>query len=139
MTSTAQALPGARIVGALDQLDLVAVRVGDKGDHGAAALDRAGLARHVAAGGLDLVARGVRVGHADGDVAVGAAHVVAFHAPVVGEFDLGLAGVAAVKAEEGQRVLVFWVFAGAQQLHAQNVSVEIDGTLQVANAQHGVK
>ena len=70
MTSTAQALPGARIVGALDQLDLVAVRVGDKGDHGAAALDRAGLARHVAAGGLDLVARGVRVGHVVVDGAI---------------------------------------------------------------------
>ena len=33
----------------LDQLDLVAVRVGDEGDHGRAAFHRPGLARDVAA------------------------------------------------------------------------------------------
>ena len=62
---------------ALDQLDLVAVRIGDEGDHRGAALDRARLARDVAAAGADLLARGVDVGHAERDVAVGGAELVA--------------------------------------------------------------
>lgn len=57
---------------------------------------------------------------------------------VVGEFKLGVLGVAA-KAQKGQRVLVFGVVGCAQQAHADDLGVEVDGALQVANAQHGVQ
>ena len=84
-------------------------------------------------------AGGIGIGHADGDVAIGRAHVVLLGAPVVGQLDLGLAGVAAVEAQKGQRILVFGVLGRAQQLHAQHLGVEVDGALEVAHAQHGVQ
>jgi len=124
---------------ALDQLDLVAIRVRHEGDHRGAALDRPWLARDIAPRGADPLARRVGVGNADGDMAVGGAHLVGLDAPVVGQLDLGLAGVAPVKAQEGQRVLVLGVFGGAQQLHAEHLGVEVNGTLQVAHPQHGVE
>ncbi|MPM83487.1 hypothetical protein SDC9_130551 [bioreactor metagenome] len=72
-------------------------------------------------------------------MAVGGAQVVAFGAPVVGQLDLGLAGVAAFKAQESQRVFVLGVLGGAQQRHAEDVGVEINRALEIANAQHRVE
>ena len=46
----------------LDELDLVAVGVLDKGDHGGAVLHRSGLARDLAATPLHLLARLAGVG-----------------------------------------------------------------------------
>jgi hypothetical protein len=54
----------------LDELDLVAIRIGDEGDHGLAVLHRAGFAGDRAALGLDRVAGGIGVIDLDGDVAV---------------------------------------------------------------------
>ena len=45
---------------------------------------------------------------------------------------------AAAVADEGQRVFLLGPVGGAQQLHAQHAGVEIDGSLQVTDAQHGV-
>src|SRR3989475_7636506 len=47
--------------------------------------------------------------------------------------------VAALEAQEGQGVFVLRVLGGPQQLHAKNLRIEIDGALEVANAQHGVE
>src|SRR5512139_2048561 len=63
-------------VAALDQLDLVAVRILHERDHRRAALDRPRLARDRAARGADPVARGVNVIDADGQVAIGRPQVV---------------------------------------------------------------
>ncbi|SAF28229.1 Uncharacterised protein [Enterobacter cloacae] len=71
-------------------------------------------------------------------MSVSRTQLIAVYAPVVGQLDDRFIRFRAV-TDKRQRVFIFRIFAGAQQLHAQNVSVEIDGTLQVANAQHGVK
>ncbi|MNY53022.1 hypothetical protein D3C86_1887440 [compost metagenome] len=71
-------------------------------------------------------------------MAVSGAQLVAIDIPVVGQLDNCFLAFRAV-TDERQGIFIFRVFAGAQQLHAQYVSVEIDRTLQVANAQHGVK
>jgi 2-dehydro-3-deoxyphosphogluconate aldolase/(4S)-4-hydroxy-2-oxoglutarate aldolase len=123
---------------ALDQLDLVAVGVGDEGDHRRSALHRPGLARHRAAAGADPVAGRLGVGDADGDVAEGGAEVVLADAVVVGELDLGLLRIRAV-ADEGQRVLLLRPLGRAQELHAHDLCVEVDRALQVADAKHRVE
>src|SRR5574337_640969 len=64
---------------ALDQLDLVAVRVFHEGDHGGAVLHGARLPYHLAAPGADVLAGLVGVRHRQGDVAVGGAQLVALH------------------------------------------------------------
>ncbi len=71
-------------------------------------------------------------------MAEGGSHVVTFRAPVVGQLDLCMARVVAV-AHERKRVFVFRIFRGTQQLHAQHLGVKIDGTLEIADAQHGVE
>ena len=65
------------LAAALDQLDLVAVRILDEGDHRGAALDGTRVARDLAA--LRAHGRACRggVGHLDRDVAVAGAEVVA--------------------------------------------------------------
>src|SRR5690606_21684392 len=72
---SAKPLPGLPVVLALDQFDLVAVRIGDEGDHRGAALHRPRLACDVAAGRADAVTSGVDVVHPQRDVAVGAAQI----------------------------------------------------------------
>ncbi|MNI89129.1 hypothetical protein D3C73_1464940 [compost metagenome] len=71
-------------------------------------------------------------------MSVGRAVLVAFRAPVVGQFNLCLGRIAAVKAQKRERVLVLGVFRSAQQLHAQHLGVEVNRALKVANAQHRV-
>ena len=71
-------------------------------------------------------------------MAVGGAHVVAVDAMVVGEFDFRVLGVGAV-ADKGKAVLLLGPFGRAQQVHAQHARIKVDGTLQVADAQHGVQ
>ena len=95
----------------------------------------------IAVGNGQITDNGVRaldVVRFQGDVAVGGAQLVLAHAPVVGEFDDGLILLVTV-ADEGQGVLVFAVLALAQQCHAQHSGVEVDGTLQIADAQHGMQ
>ena len=65
-----------------------------------------------------------------------------FDSPILGDVELvqlGLAGVAAVKAQKGERVFVLGVLGPAQQLHAEHLGVEVDRALEVAHAQHGVQ
>lgn len=123
----------------LNQFNLVPVWIGDEGNHGGAAFDGASFARDVAASGLDLLAGGIRVRNAQRDMTIGVAVVIAFHAPVIGQFNFCLAWVAPLKSQKRQRILVFGVLRLAQQLHAQHLGVEVDRALKVANAQHGVK
>ena len=84
----------------MDQFNFVAIRVSHKGNHSAATLDRASLARHVAASKLDLFASCVGIRHTQSDVPVSGAMVIVFCPPVVGQFYLGLTWVAAFKAQK---------------------------------------
>src|SRR5258706_5849489 len=122
----------------LDELDLVAVRVLDEGDHAAAVLHRAGLARHLAATCLDFLARFIGVLDRDRDVAEAAAEFVLFDAPVVGQFDDRAGGVVLV-ADERQRELALRVILAAQYPHAEHAGVERDRAFQIADPEHGVK
>src|SRR5258708_38884965 len=72
---------------ALDELDLVAVRVLDERDHAAAELHRARLERELPALRLHRLARLVDVGHAERDVDEAVAEVVRLSDPVVDELD----------------------------------------------------
>src|SRR5580765_1102684 len=119
----------------LDELDLVAVGVFDEGDDRSAALDRAGFACDLAAAAANCIAGLGDVGNADGDVAEGAAEVVALDPVVVGELEHGGA-VLGVVADEGERVFLLRAVGGAQELHAEDFGVELDRALQVAHAQH---
>src|SRR5450830_218755 len=74
-----------RLVFSLDQFDLVAIRIGNKRNHGAAALDGARFAGDVAAVGAHGFAGSVNIVGGNGDVAVGRAHFVFRFAVVVGQ------------------------------------------------------
>ena len=45
----------------------------------------------------------------------------------------------AAETHEGQGVFVLRVVGGAQQFHADYLRIEVDGALEIANAQHGVE
>jgi hypothetical protein len=75
-----QALAGSLV---LDQLDLVAIGIGDKRDHGRAALDRSGFAGHGTAFRAHVVAGRRGIGHFDRDVAKRRSEVVTIDAVVV--------------------------------------------------------
>ena len=106
MPMLVSAQPDARFIFCpLDQLDFVAVRVGHKGDHGGATFDRSRFARHIPATCLDLLAGGIGVGDAQGDVPVRAAQVIGLDAMVVGQLDFGVIRVVAV-TDERQRIFV---------------------------------
>src|SRR5690606_33537467 len=94
----------SRSAPALDQFDLVTIRILDEGDDGRAVLHRSGLAHHLAATGADVVARLRRVLDLERDVAVGGAELVLVHAPVVGQFQHG-AVLLVLVADEGEREL----------------------------------
>ncbi|AEW73338.1 hypothetical protein EcWSU1_01900 [Enterobacter ludwigii] len=121
-----------------NQFDFVAVRIFNKRDHGGAAFDRASFTRHVTAVAANTFTGFGCVVHFQRDMTISGAQLIAVHAPVVGQFDDRFVRFRAV-THKRQRVFIFRVFAGAQQFHTQYVSVEIDRTLQIANAQHGVK
>src|SRR5690606_20606169 len=43
------------------------------------------------------------------------------------------------ETNESQRILVFGVLRGAQQIHADHVGIELDRTVEIAHAQHRVQ
>ena len=63
-----------------DKLNLIAVRIFHKRDNGSAAFYRARFTRHVAAVVANALAGLRRVFHANGDVAVSGAELIALHA-----------------------------------------------------------
>src|ERR1051326_7049291 len=79
-----------------------------------------------------------RFGRAAAEMRDRAAEVVAAHAVVVGELEDRGAALRVV-ADEGERILLLGPVGRAQELHAENFGVELDGALQVADAQHRVQ
>src|SRR5699024_5689167 len=74
---------------ALDEFDLVSVRVLDEGDDGTAMFHRAGFAHHPAATFANALACGSGIVHLDRHVTVPVAERVAVLVPVVGQFQYG--------------------------------------------------
>src|SRR3990170_189610 len=93
----------------LDKLDLVIIRVLDKGDDRGAALHRSRLTHHIAATPSDLVTGGIDIIDLDGDMA------------------------------KGQRELALRIILAPQHPHAQNAGIKCDGALQVSDTDHSVQ
>ena len=73
-------------------------------------------------------------------MAVGGAEVVVGDAVVVGQLDLCLTRlVAATIGHEGERVALLRALGGPHQGHAEDLGVEVNGLLQIADAQHSVQ
>src|SRR5690606_11156644 len=123
---------------ALNELDLVAVRVFDESNDCLPMLHGAGFACNFAAARLDVVTGLVGVFHFDRDVAVAVTEVVAGRVPVVGQFDHRAVGFVLV-ADEGQGEFAVGVVLAAQQAHAQDLGVEGQRLLEIPYAQHGVQ
>jgi hypothetical protein len=69
---------------------------------------------------------------------IGVAQVVCLGFPVVSQFEHGTFGFILV-ADEGQRELAIRIVLAAQQAHAENIGVEIERAVEIADAQHGVE
>src|SRR3954471_6017003 len=119
---------------ALDELDLVAVRVFYERDDGGSMLHRTGFARNLAALRFYRFAGFVGVVHFERDMAISIAELIGFGIPVVRELEDGGIFLAAV-ADEGQREFAVREILLAQQLHAQHAGVEIERALQIAHSQ----
>jgi hypothetical protein len=66
------------------------------------------------------------------------AEVIAIGIPVAGKLDHGISGFLAI-ADEGEREPAVRIVFATQEFHSQHMGIEVDGTLQVAYPQHGVK
>ena len=124
--------------GELDQLQLVAIGILHEGDHRAPLAHRPRFAHHLAPLGADRLTGGNDVVHPDGDVAVGAAELIAVRIPVMGEFQHRRIRLLAV-AHKGQGETAAGVITAAQQLHAHNFGIEAEGSLQIRDPQHRVE
>src|ERR1700722_1787092 len=123
---------------AFDQFDLVAVRIFNEGDDSGAELHRARLARDFHAGFAQGFAGGVDVGHAKCQMAEEGAHLVAVHAPVIGELEHGMVRFGAV-TDEHERVFAVRHFGAAEFFHPEQVGIERNALFKVADAQHRMK
>mmetsp|Transcript_23206 Transcript_23206/g.39862 ORF Transcript_23206/g.39862 Transcript_23206/m.39862 type:complete len:356 (+) Transcript_23206:587-1654(+) len=122
----------------LDELNLEAVRVFHKRNHCGAHLHRPRLANDLAAASSYGVAGGVYVASSQGDVAVRVAHVVRRGAPVVRQLQRRVRFLRSVP-DEGEGELAGRVLLGAEEFHAEDRGVEVEGAVQVTDAQHRVQ
>ncbi len=122
----------------LDELDLVAVGILDERDHAAAELHRPGLARDLAALRAHRIARLVRIGDGDREVAEAVPEVIRLRLPVVRELDHGGLGLVPV-TDEGERELAIGIVLAPKALHPEDLGVENDRAIEVADADHRVQ
>ena len=135
----AMGFPTSMFTVPLHQLDAVAVGVFDKGDDRAAMRHRAGRARHLDPGGGELFAGLVDIGHADREMAEGAAQRIGLRLiPVMGQLDHRRIGFVAI-ADKRQGELAGRVIALAQQLHAEQLGVEMQRFVEVLDPEHRVQ
>src|SRR6185436_8956282 len=123
---------------ALDEFDLVAVRIFDEGNHGGAMLHWPSLACHLSSAFFYFVAGSVGVIDFQCDMTVTAAEVVFRGIPIVRKFAHRLLVFVAV-ADEGERETPIRIVSLPQHLHAEYLGIEIDRTLEVAHSQHGME
>ena len=106
----------------MNQLNFVAVWVLHKGDHGRAASDGSGFSGDFSACLANFFASSLRIGHAQGNVAVSRAYLVGRNAVVISELNLRLVRVAGV-ADKGEVVFLLWALGGTKQLHAHGLGI----------------
>src|SRR3989304_8233283 len=116
----------------LDKLDLVIIRVLDKGDDRGAALHRSRLTHHIAATPSALVTGGIDIIDLDGDMAKGIAQIIMLDTPIIGQLDHRLLGFFA-KTDKGQRELALRIILAPQHTHTQYPGIICDGALQVSD------
>jgi hypothetical protein len=121
-----------------DQLDFVAVSIGNEGDNSAAVFHRSGFAYDFAAELFDPFAGGVDIFHFDGDVAEAVTQIVMVGIPVVCQFDHAMVDFVAV-ADKSQGEFAFGVILAAQQFHAEDMGIKFDGAVEIAGAEHGME
>src|SRR3546814_18944095 len=86
----------------LYELDLVAIRIFNEGDHGGAVLHRPGFARDLAAALAHQIAGLCGIVHFECDVAVAIAEIVTAGVPVVLPPDDGAVALVLIAAENGK-------------------------------------
>ena len=69
-----------------NQLNLIPIGIGNKGDDGGAGIHRAGITQDLTALLAHLIRCGVDIIHLNGEVTEAAAGLIALYAPVIGEF-----------------------------------------------------
>src|ERR1700730_9285975 len=95
-----------------------------------------GWPRYLDARGGESLASLVYVGHPDREVAKGAAQRVGFGLiPVVGQLDHGIVGLVAI-SDKGESELAGRVIAFAQQLHTEQLGIEIQRGVEIAHPDH---
>src|SRR6516162_10804288 len=109
----------------LDELDPIAVGIFDEGNHRAAMRHRAGWSRDFDTRRGETLAGLVNVRHANREVAKGATQIVRLGlVPIVGQLDHSIAGLVAIP-NKSECKFSRWVIAFAQDLHAEQIAVEI--------------
>lgn len=122
----------------LYELDFVAVRILNEGDHGIAKLHRSGLAYNAPPLLTGPFTGGCSIINLECDVTEARAKVIGRGIPVVCEFDDRVVGFFPV-ANESQGEAPIRIILSPKEPHTQNFCIEIDGAFQIADANHGVK
>ena len=111
------------------------IGVFDEGDDRRAMLHRPRFAHHLASLLADRRTGHSCVRHGECDVAVAIAEIIGCRIPVVGQFKHGTFAFRTV-ADEGQREAPFRVIGTAQQFHAENLGIEGNRAIKIADADH---
>src|SRR5699024_7513134 len=121
----------------LNELNLVAIGIFDKGDDGGAVLHGPGFTYQVAALLADAVTG--RIGDFDfnGNMSVAITQIVGSGMPVVRELEHDTF-VLILIAHKSQGETAIGIIFLTQQAHAQNVSIKSQGLVQVTNPEHGM-
>src|SRR5690606_11935098 len=109
---------GAFRLAGLDQLDLVAVRILDEGDHGTAVLHRPGRARDLHTLLLQTLTGAIDIRHADRKMAeTGAVGIVFLLAPIVSQLQDRMVCFVTI-ADEGQGEFASRIVLPPKNLHS---------------------
>lgn len=122
----------------LDKFDLVAIGVLDEGDDRAAKFHGACFPDNLAAAMARYVTGLGGILHFDGDMSESIAKLIVGCFPVMGQFkDGGVRLILVTKEGEGE--FTIGVVLAAKQSHPQDVLVEVEGPVKIADPKHGVQ
>src|SRR3989344_3084008 len=127
----------------LQQLNLVSIRIVDKGHGDFTAGSRAGAPAQVAADslelGADIINRLDRVSH----VSIGIAPCVGARVPVMGKFKhwrlFRRKGLVAGRSQEDEREPVLWIVLAGDHFKPQPLAIKTEALCKVGHSDHGVQ
>lgn len=133
-------LIGNRIIAAflLNELDFVSVGVFDEGNDCSAMHHRTCFTNDFSAFFFNTFTRLVGVVDFNGNMSVGITQIILLRIPIVGQFQNRAVGFVAV-TDEGKGKSAFGIVFSAEQFHAQNVLVKIEGFFEIAHAEHSME